>query len=71
LRLTVRNHAIFWTYLLEKYVADDELQFTLSDVLKLPPISGYGNVQEIMERFGGEERLRDAIEQFQSLLYAA
>ncbi|MDR3357786.1 MAG: DEAD/DEAH box helicase family protein [Desulfovibrio sp.] len=57
--------------LLEKYAADGEWQFTLPDVLKVPPLSGYGNVNEIMEKFGGADELRDAVEQLQSLLYAA
>jgi type I restriction enzyme R subunit len=57
--------------LLEKYATDGEWQFTLPDVLKVPPISGYGNVSEIMEKFGGVDKLRQAVEQLQTLLYAA
>jgi type I restriction enzyme R subunit len=57
--------------LLEKYAADGEWQFTLPDVLKVPPLSGYGNVNEIMEKFGGADELRQAVEQLQTLLYAA
>src|SRR5262245_48073457 len=56
--------------LLEKYATDGELQFTLPDVLKLPPISRHGNVNEIIGRFGGAEQLRDAVNQLQSLLYS-
>ncbi len=56
--------------LLEKYAADGELQFTLPDVLKVPPISGHGNVNEIMGKFGGADNLRNAVDQLQSLLYA-
>ena len=48
-----RQQAAFFTYfapeareilsdLLEKYAAEGELQFTLPDVLKVPPISGMG-----------------------------
>jgi hypothetical protein len=33
---------------LEKYAADGELQFTLPDVLKVPPISQHGKVNEII-----------------------
>jgi type I restriction enzyme, R subunit len=55
--------------LLEKYAADGELQFTLPDVLKVPPISERGNVNEIMTRFGGAANLRNAVSQLQSLLY--
>jgi type I restriction enzyme R subunit len=57
--------------LLEKYAADGELQFTLPDVLKLPPISQRGNVPEIVGKFGGADELRKAVNQLQSLLYAA
>jgi type I restriction enzyme R subunit len=57
--------------LLEKYASDGELQFTLPDVLKLPPISHHGNVNEIIGKFGGADQLRTAVKQLQSLLYAA
>jgi type I restriction enzyme R subunit len=57
--------------LLEKYAVDGELQFTLPDVLKLPPISQHGNVAEIIGKFGGADQLRNAVNQLQSLLYAA
>jgi type I restriction enzyme R subunit len=57
--------------LLEKYASDGELQFTLPDVLKLPPISQHGNVAEIIGKFGGPDQLRNAVSQLQELLYAA
>jgi type I restriction enzyme R subunit len=57
--------------LLEKYAADGELQFTLPDVLKVPPISKHGNVAEIANLYGGFEQLGTAINKLQSLLYAA
>jgi type I restriction enzyme R subunit len=57
--------------LLEKYASDGELQFTLPDVLKVRPISKHGNVNEIIGKFGGAEKLRNAVNQLQSLLYAA
>jgi type I restriction enzyme R subunit len=57
--------------LLEKYAGDGELQFTLPDVLKVPPISNRGNVAEIAQLFGGFEKLGTAVNQLQSLLYAA
>ena len=57
--------------LLEKYARDGELQFTLPDVLKLPPISHHGNVNEIIGKFGGADQLRTAVNQLQSLLYAS
>jgi type I restriction enzyme R subunit len=59
------------TDLLEKYATDGELQFTLPDVLKVPPISHHGNVAEIMGKFGGADQLRNAVNQLQILLYAA
>ena|SRR5258708_29541702 len=57
-------------HLLEKYADDGELQFTLPDVLKVPPISQHGNVAEIMVKFGGAGQLRNAVNQLQSVLYA-
>jgi type I restriction enzyme R subunit len=59
------------TELLEKYAADGELQFTLPDVLKLPPISQHGNVNEIIRKFGGSESLRFAVAELQKILYVA
>ena len=50
---------------------DRELQFILSDILKVPPISQHGNVNEIVGKFGGADHLRNAVNQLQSLLYAA
>jgi type I restriction enzyme R subunit len=55
---------------LEKYAADGELQFTLPDVLKVPPISEHGKVNEINCKFGGADQLRNAVNPLQSLLYA-
>ena len=57
--------------LLEKYATDGELEFTLPDVLKVPPISQHGNVAEIISTFGGADQLRIAVNRLQSLLYAA
>jgi type I restriction enzyme R subunit len=56
---------------LEKYAMDGELQFTLPDMLKIAPINRHGNVTEIAGKFGGAERLRAAVNQLQTLLYAA
>jgi hypothetical protein len=44
---------------------------TLPDVLKVRPISDHGNVNEIIGKFGGADHLRTAVNQLQSLLYAA
>jgi len=57
--------------LLERYAADGELQFTLPDVLKVPPIPQHGNVAEIIGKFGGADQLRKAVNRLQTLLYAA
>jgi type I restriction enzyme R subunit len=57
--------------LLDKYSDHGLAQFTTSDVLKVPPLSDHGNVSEIAHLFGGADRLKDAITQLQTLLYAA
>ena len=57
--------------LLEKYAEHGTAQFVIPDVLKVPPISGHGNVREIAGLFGGPRELREAIHQLQRLLYAA
>jgi type I restriction enzyme R subunit len=57
--------------LLEKYSEHGTAQFEIPDALKVPPISEHGNVMEIAGMFGGAERLRDAVNQLQTLLYAA
>jgi type I restriction enzyme R subunit len=57
--------------LLEKYAEHGTAQFVLPDVLKVPPISAHGNVNEIIGKFGGTEKLRNAVSQLQTLLYAA
>jgi type I restriction enzyme R subunit len=57
--------------LLDKYAEYGTAQFVLPDVLQIPPISERGNVIEIAKMFGGSEKLRDAVSQLQTLLYAA
>jgi type I restriction enzyme R subunit len=57
--------------LLEKYAEQDTAQFVIPDVLKVPPISERGNVIEIAEMFGGPEKLKEAVDELQVLLYAA
>jgi type I restriction enzyme R subunit len=57
--------------LLEKYAEHGVAQLVIPDILKLPPISAHGNVMEIAGLFGGADRLRDAVNQLQTLLYAA
>ena len=46
-------------------------QFAVPDVLKVPPISERGNVTEIARMFGGADKLREAVNNLQQLLYAA
>ena len=57
--------------LLEKYAEHGVAQFTIPDVLKLEPISRHGNVMEIASFFGGPTKLREAVNQLQTLLYSA
>ena len=57
--------------LLEKYSEHGTAQFEMPEVLKVPPISEHGNVGEIIGIFGGAERLKEAVNQLQALLYEA
>ena len=57
--------------LLDKYADYGTAQFMIPDVLKVPPISEHGNVIEIATFFGGPEKLKEAVNQLQTLLYAA
>lgn len=57
--------------LLEKYAEHGSAQFVIPDVLKVPPISERGNVMEIATMFGGPEKLKEAVAELQTLLYAA
>jgi type I restriction enzyme R subunit len=57
--------------LLDKYAEHGTGQFALPEVLAVPPLSGHGNVMEIAEKFGGSERLVEAVQRLQALLYAA
>jgi type I restriction enzyme R subunit len=57
--------------LLDKYADHGTAQFKIPDVLKVPPISERGNVIEIARAFGGADRLRAAVNELQTLLYAA
>jgi type I restriction enzyme R subunit len=59
------------TDLLEKYAEHGTAQFVVPDVLKVPPISDHGNVMQIIQLFGGADKLRAAVNQLQTLLYAA
>jgi type I restriction enzyme R subunit len=57
--------------LLDKYTAHGPQQLHLPDVLKVPPLSGRGNVSEIAAHFGGVDELRNAVNELQTFLYEA
>jgi type I restriction enzyme R subunit len=57
--------------LLEKYTEHGAAQFVIPDVLEVPPINQRGNIMEIAALFGGPDKLRSAVNQLQTLLYAA
>jgi type I restriction enzyme R subunit len=57
--------------LLEKYAEHGTAQLKIPDILKIPPISDFGNISEIIGFFGGAEPLRNAVNELQTLLYAA
>ena len=59
------------TALLEKYAVHGTSQLNMPDALEVPPISDYGNVIEIASRFGGTDKLIDAVSRMHELLYAA
>ena len=55
--------------LLDKYSQHGPDELTIPDALHVPPISEYGNVQEILKIFGGPSQLRNAVEELQKRLY--
>ncbi len=57
--------------LLDKYAQHGTAEFVIPDALKVPPISDHGNVMEIANLFGGSAKLRQAVNDLQTLLYAA
>ena len=57
--------------LLDRYAEVGPSEFTLPHALQVPPVSTHGNVVEIAAKFGGAERLREALYELQNLLYAA
>jgi type I restriction enzyme R subunit len=57
--------------LLEKYAVYGDAQFLLPDVLHVPPISNHGTVADIVNIFGGADKLRQAVTELQKHLYAA
>ena len=59
------------TDILEKYIEFGTAEFQIPEILKVSPISELGTVPEIAAMFGGPEQLRTAVDEMQSLLYAA
>jgi type I restriction enzyme R subunit len=57
--------------LIEKYAEHGAAQFTLPDVLEIPPFNDWGNVLEIAARFGGGKAMREAVNELQMRLYGA
>lgn len=57
--------------LLDKYTDYGLAQFTIPDILKVPPISDRGTIREIADSFSGPQQLRQAINTLQQLIYAA
>jgi type I restriction enzyme R subunit len=57
--------------ILDKYAEGGPGQFTLPDVLELPPINRHGKLPEIVQIFGGADELRAAVDELQHRLYAA
>ncbi len=57
--------------LIEKYAEHGAAQFTLPDVLEIPPFNDWGNVIEIAARFGGGKAMREAVNELQMRLYGA
>jgi type I restriction enzyme R subunit len=56
--------------LLEKYADYGIGELKLPDTFKLPPLSNYGTIPEIATRFGGAEKLSQAVSSLQTLLYS-
>lgn len=59
------------TTLLDKYAEHGAGQLNIPDALEVPPISDYGNLVEIADKFGGTDKLLDAVGKLHELLYAA
>ena len=57
--------------LLDKYLEHGMAQFAMPDILKVPPISTRGNIMEIVRYFETADRMHQAVDQMQALLYAA
>jgi type I restriction enzyme, R subunit len=56
--------------ILDKYVEYGDAEFKLPEILKVPPISERGTVSDITAMFKGPDKLRAAVGELQTLLYA-
>ena len=56
--------------ILDKYIEFGYAQFKVPDILKVEPISQHGNVMEIASLFDGPDKLREALQDLQNLLYS-
>lgn len=70
-----KQYEVFGQYvlgiLLDKYSQHGPDELKIPDALNVPPISDHGNVAEIATSFGGADRLRNAVEELQKLIYEA
>ncbi len=57
--------------MLDKYIEFGTAEFTIPDILRVPPISERGTIPQITALFGGAENLRAAVTELQTILYAA
>jgi type I restriction enzyme R subunit len=57
--------------MLAKYVEYGTAQFQIPEILKVPPISERGTIPQIAALFGGADKLRTAVNEMQTLLYAS
>jgi type I restriction enzyme R subunit len=57
--------------ILDKYAEHGVGEFTMPNVLQVPPLSGFGTPSEIAGRFGGVDKLLAAVDRLQEHLYAA
>ncbi len=55
--------------ILDKYIEHSVAQFKVPDILKVDPISRHGNTMEMAALFGGAEKLKEALQRMQNLLY--
>ena len=57
--------------ILDKYIEHSVTQFKVPEILKVDPISRHGNTMEIAALFGGAEKLKQALQKMQNLLYSS